>query len=317
MKKDGYDISDELAALQRVEVDLLAHLITVCQRHGLRMWLALGSLLGAVRHKGMIPWDDDIDVFMLRPDYDRLVALATTDFPQPYFLQTAYNDVGYYRPHAQLRNSQTAAIRPSDCYRRFNQGIFIDIFPLDGVPTDEAECERTRRECRRIERFLKAADCDLLLSGRLTLLFRKLRARHAIRRQGWATIYGRMENILRQYPVGQSEWVASRTFVGDRFRFRRSFFDETLWVPFDGIKAPIPKGWEEILLMLYGRNYMTPKHFGTVHGDIVIDTRRSYREVRPEVEKAYRRSMLSRLFRKLFNVRDTSRPAKTKSYPME
>ena len=299
MIKDNYEISDELAALQDVETDLLRVLIDVCREHELGVWLGGGTLLGAIRHKGFIPWDDDIDVYMMREDYDKLVALAPTVFDPPYFFQCAYTDIGYYRGHAQLRNSETTAIRPSDSYQKFNQGIFIDIFPLDGCPKSEAERIDTHRKTRRIMRFLKAANCDLLASGRIGLVFRKWKARRAVRTLGWNRIFGHMEDILRQYPVSDSEFVAERSFTGDKYMYHKYIFDKTLWVPFENILAPIPEGWEEILLAQYGKNYMTPIKAPTVHGALIIDTHRSYREVAPEVARTYRRTALKRLWNKL------------------
>lgn len=299
MIKDNYEIPDELAALQDVETDLLRVLIDVCREHGLNVWLGGGTLLGAIRHKGFIPWDDDIDVYMMREDYDKLVQLGPTAFSHPYFFQCAYTDIGYYRGHAQLRNSETAAIRPSDSYQKFNQGIFIDIFPLDGCPESDTERNRTRRETRRIMRFLKAANCDLLASGRIGLIARKWKARRAIRKKGWNTLFKGMEDILRAYPTKDSEFVAQRSFTGDKYMYHRTTFDKTLWVPFENILAPIPAGWEEILLAQYGKNYMTPIKAPTVHGALIIDTQRSYREVAPEVERNYRRTALRRLWQKI------------------
>ena len=130
-KRGGYLVSHEMKKVWAVELDLLRQLIEVCQRENLRMWVDGGTLLGAVRHQGFIPWDDDIDVCMPRPDYDRLTAISGQVFKEPYFYQNAYTDKDYFAGHAQLRNSRTAAIRPSASFNPFNQGIFIDIFVLE------------------------------------------------------------------------------------------------------------------------------------------------------------------------------------------
>ena len=82
----------------------------VCKKHHLKYYIDNGTLLGAVRHKGFIPWDDDINLVMLRKDYDLLISLYSNDFQGKFFLQSAYSDYGYFREHAQLRNSETTAI---------------------------------------------------------------------------------------------------------------------------------------------------------------------------------------------------------------
>lgn len=116
------------------ELQLLEKFIDVCNKHGLSYQLVGGSLLGAIRHKGFIPWDDDIDVGMLRPDYDRFVQLAKNELEAPFFLQTPLTDPGRNIDYVQIRNSATTAIdlRYVDDHNTFNQGIFIDIFSIDG-----------------------------------------------------------------------------------------------------------------------------------------------------------------------------------------
>ena len=92
-ERDGFLVTAERKAVWAVELRLLAQLDAVCRRYGLAYFAGGGTMLGAVRHGGFIPWDDDIDLFMLRRDYDRLLALGGAAFSPPYFLQTAYNDI--------------------------------------------------------------------------------------------------------------------------------------------------------------------------------------------------------------------------------
>src|SRR5574344_1468374 len=132
--RDGYLVSAAMKRVWACQLDLVARLLDVCRRHDLPIWADGGTLIGAVRHHGYIPWDDDIDLIMFRSDYDRLVALAPTEFRDPYFFQNIYSDLYYNHRHAQLRNSHTAAIPCSNQRLRYNQGIFIDIFVMDTSP---------------------------------------------------------------------------------------------------------------------------------------------------------------------------------------
>lgn len=278
------------------EVDLLQQLLDVCRKNHLRVWVADGTLLGAVRHKGFIPWDNDIDVVMLREDYDRLLALPADTFRHPYFLQTPYTDKHYYHGHAQLRNSETAAIRPSDSHRPFNQGIFIDIFPLDAVPEDTEQRQHVMRRVRKVTRFLHAYDTPILLSGRIGLVFRKWKCRWQVWRKGWQNIYREVDDILRATPLEQCKDVAEISFSGYDFLLDKHIFDETVMLPFEHIEVPAPKDYDRFLRSVYGDNYMTPLKTGTAHDDVLFDIHHSYLELLPQARRLYREKQLRKLF---------------------
>lgn len=296
---EHYIVPEDLRRVWQVEMELLQRLLDVCREHDLRCWMDGGSLLGTVRHHGFIPWDDDIDVCMPRPDYDRLVGLGSEVFSEPYFLQTAYSEDDYFRGHAQLRRSGTAAIRPSESYRKFHQGIFIDIFPLDGVPADKKECEETLKAIRYTYKMLKAEHLNVFFSGRWGQVFRKIKSRYYVKKYGRCPLFAHTELLLRCTPTESSPYWAELAFSGTDITLRREIFDETLWMPFENMQVPVPKGYDELLTTQYGADYMTPRREASYHGDIVFSTTRDYHEVAPEVFRQYKRNALKRLFKKL------------------
>ena len=121
----------DLRSLQLVQLDILSEFDSLCKKLGLRYSLAYGTLLGAVRHGGFIPWDDDVDVCMLRQDYDRLIKQAEDYLPRNYHLQSAYADSNYPLDFAKLLltdyNLSVVETKNLD----ITHGVFIDIFPID------------------------------------------------------------------------------------------------------------------------------------------------------------------------------------------
>lgn len=135
--RNGYLISSEMKKVWSVQMELLKKLLFVCDKYNLKIWADSGTLIGTVREKGFIPWDDDIDMIMMRNDYDKLISISEKEFNDPYFLQSAYSESKYPRGHAQLRMRGTAAILPNDMDQSFDQSIFLDIFVYDAVPENQ------------------------------------------------------------------------------------------------------------------------------------------------------------------------------------
>ncbi len=136
--RNGFLVTRERKKLWAVLLDLLLQFDSVCKKHGLRYFLNSGSLLGAIRHKGFIPWDDDIDVEMPRDDYEKLMTLSD-EYKYPYFLQTPFTDKNSAYSFAKLRNSNTTMASKHFAFQDMNHGVLIDIFPYD--KWDEEDCQ--------------------------------------------------------------------------------------------------------------------------------------------------------------------------------
>lgn len=155
----GYQVTAESKQLWAVLLDLMVEMDAVCKKYGIQYSIDSGTLLGAVRHGGFIPWDNDADVIMLRSEYNRLCEIAPTAFQDPYFWQTNETDPGSLRPHAQLRNSRTTCILSDETEEghprfTFNQGIFLDVFVLDEVPDDAGELQAFREALKKSKTVL-------------------------------------------------------------------------------------------------------------------------------------------------------------------
>lgn len=167
--------SPDLARLQEVLKTVAFTFFDYCDRHGLEAFLVAGSALGARRHGDIIPWDDDIDVGLMREDYERLLELYRREPIEGLFLQTSESEPGYPFAYAKLRIDGTHLQEPGFDGMGFHQGIFIDIFPFDHVP-------RTR-VVAALQRILLAAVGVCLLSFNRDIISRaSSRPRFLLRR---------------------------------------------------------------------------------------------------------------------------------------
>ena len=125
----------DLRQLQIIQLEILLELDRICKKHNIQYSLAYGTLLGAVRHQGFIPWDDDMDVFMLRKEYDRFCEICVDELDKTrFYLQTHFNTAGYRWGYAKMRRNSTEYIRKGQEHLQYPSGVSIDVFPLDSVP---------------------------------------------------------------------------------------------------------------------------------------------------------------------------------------
>ncbi|MCM1108749.1 MAG: LicD family protein [Clostridium sp.] len=134
--KEKYNPEGSLLRRQQHRMtELLLAVDRIARKHGIPYWLSSGTLLGAVRHGGYIPWDDDLDIEMLRPDYDRLMKVLPDELPEGMVLQTHDTDPGYFFLFAKVRDTRSEMSETNRYDRIFrHRGIYIDIFPFEKAP---------------------------------------------------------------------------------------------------------------------------------------------------------------------------------------
>lgn len=280
--REGYTVSTDMKKIWAVELDLLHEFLRVCKKHDIKFYAAGGTMLGAVRHHGMIPWDDDIDVMMFRSEYNRLCAIGPTEFSYPYFFQTEETDPGSYRGHAQLRNSETTGILKGELHQKkqINQGIFIDIFPLDNLPDSPDELEKCRNKLKVLKKKYKTY---LRYTYPYKFHFRKnlcfigydFLCHHLITnssaRNKCELYYRQYDACLKSLESLNSLKVMMTPFVTDRWVWNRSCLQNVVMMPFEMLTLPVPDGYEEMLNVTYGE--WNKFVVGTsVHGGVIFDT---------------------------------------------
>ncbi len=236
------------------EVKILLDFDNFCKTNNLKYYLAGGTLLGAIRHKGFIPWDDDIDVCMPRLDYEFFVKnyapLKSNYVVKSSSLKTLTS------PFAKIIN-KNIYINTKYNASEANKNLWIDIFPVDGLPEDRDEVEKIYKKCKFYRTILLLVDAKL---GKGTTIFRKY-SKYILK--PLAKLYGRnrcvdkIEQIAKSNSYETSEYVGIVTWglygVGERML--KAEFEKSVEVEFEGHKFPAFSCWDSYLRGLYG-DYM-------------------------------------------------------------
>lgn len=274
--RDGFFVDKERKKVWAVELDLLELLISICEKHGIKYFAIGGTLLGAARHKGFIPWDDDIDIGMLRKDYDRFLKVCEEELNEPYFLQTTLTD-DCYRAHAQIRNSNTTGYAVMDENLHCNKGIFIDIFPLDGIPDSQLLYRLQMLRMKTWNRlFMNYYYFDVVHGnpGFAKSLFH-LGVCAFFRLIGTKRAYRHYDRIASQYSKKPTTKVGELTILFDdeRYHWRRSYFRTTIKLPFEHLQLSVPKDYIYFLRTTFGNYHVIPenKMERALHGEMVFD----------------------------------------------
>ena len=243
--------SELLHQIHTLELDLFKHLNTIFEKHDIKYFFIGGSALGAVRHNGFIPWDDDIDIGIPREDYERFLALCKNELSDRYLLQ----EPGFGCPSgfAKIRIKDTLYVEKSTCHLDINHGVFLDIFPLDGVPSDEKLRAKHLKAVKR--QILITTACFInpnALSGFAKKTFAKLCA---------LLLNGdkqnlKLQKLMKKYPYEQSEIIANYTGAWwTKEMMPRSIMGDGTMFEFEGISVRIPEDYHLYLTNLY-KDYM-------------------------------------------------------------
>ena len=151
---------EQLKKVQEIGLKNLITLKNVCDELGIEFFLYGGTLIGAVRHKGFVPWDDDVDVGMTRENYERFLKEAPKVLPDNYFLQTPYSEKASPYLYSKLRLKNTKYIEYGHHKLDIEKGIYIDIYPVDNAPDDDGLLEKQHGKIKKIINLFVLRQCE-------------------------------------------------------------------------------------------------------------------------------------------------------------
>ncbi|HAM64171.1 MAG: hypothetical protein A2Y20_01200 [Firmicutes bacterium GWF2_51_9] len=241
--------------LHAIQLEMALEVKRICEKHAIRYFLVAGTLLGAMRHQGFIPWDDDLDIAMAREDYNRFIEVCKDDLSPLYFLQTSRSEDEFGFLFAKLRKKNTKFVECNAQNVRIDHGVFIDIFPFDNAP-DSMLMRRKHALVNEVLRRILLAKLGYSIAkeGQIAKqvlyimlgLISRLVSKETLRRliEANATRYLNQEtsafvNLGGSYPymteVIPKEWI---------FPFS--------YLPFEGQELPVPSNSNAILTQFYG-----------------------------------------------------------------
>lgn len=266
-----YTVDEHTEAVQKKAIEILEVFVSVAEKLGVEYYIYGGTLLGAVRHKGFIPWDDDIDVAMKREDYEKFIHNAQKYLPDNMFLQTYETDPEYPKVYAKIRNSDTTFIETAVKGRNMNHGVFIDIFALDPYSSKRASSLGFR-----IKKAL-----SLL---RISYAFDDPDTSAKLKRIRWISklVYPTVNKAVRANDALFASCKSGDLLANNSRRAcPAKYFNGTCELEFEGVKVTGPAGWEGVLGHMYGGDYMTlppVEKRVSLHSTEVIDVDNSYKK---------------------------------------
>lgn len=243
-------VTDETRQVQARLLGILQAIDSVCREHQLTYYLLCGTMLGAVRHKGFIPWDDDADVGMPREDYETLLAHADEWMPKGYEVVSGQRTEGYPYPFARVQETGST-YRMHRSYD-FVGGLPVDLFPLDGMVDDGPARRRHYRRYKRWRKVLYFIHTDPYKHGRglrclLTLLMRRLFSPDEV--------HSKLDEVRREWSIDGTKLMADHDYKPDKGVMPKEWYGTPVPVEFEGCRLMGVARPDEYLHHLYG-DYM-------------------------------------------------------------
>lgn len=265
-------VDSQMKRYWAASIETLEEIDKVCKKYGITWYADWGTLLGTVRHKGFIPWDDDIDIVMKRNDYEKFLKVAPQELPEHYAVFDSESEKFWVENAASVSNWDRASIMLEKerlvKYHGCPFRIGIDIFPLDYMSSVKEEEELRQRILMELWYLVAAIDTGMdneqilqRISSLETILQTKI--------PEWNEDYNILKRELRKladvifqiFPeTGAEELTELRWLVLGKLsnaHYRKEWYDKIIYMPFEGFQMPVPAGYSEILRCMYG-DYMTP-----------------------------------------------------------
>ena len=272
--RDGFYIEPMMKRAWAAQLEIVQVIDMICKKHGIKYFADLGTLLGTVRHRGFIPWDDDLDLGMMREDYQKFLSVVKSELPEGYDLLNVYEYPDQISYLSRVVNSHE--IRFDEEYLKQFHGFpyvaGVDIFVTDYIPRKEAD---EKLQCELIN-IVKGTLGNLTLENptdpETLSVINKIQTLCGVQFNESIPVKSQMarlvDKLCAMYTADEADEVGFIIDLaeGKDYHISKDAYAEAVQMPFENIMLPVPVGYDEILKKKYGENYMTPMRGASSHG---------------------------------------------------
>ena len=265
----NFEVSEMMKRAWAAQIEVLQIVIGVCKKHNLQYFADWGTLLGAVRHNGFIPWDDDIDICLKRDDYNKLISILKDELPKGFAIMGMFADTEEMRLAAEVTHLRVVADDSwnfNDYMRYFHgfpyQRVGIDIFPIDYIPNNTSEAE-LQKEIVKQGLFVLGQWDNLKKKGELDECLHRYLDMCNIYPQGEKDIknwlWKLVDRICSLYSYADGNYMVNypACILEHEYKMKKEWYDDAIEMPFENITIAVPRGYDGVLKAQFG-DYMTP-----------------------------------------------------------
>lgn len=272
--REGFTISGMMKRAWAAQLEIVTEIDRVCKELGLNYFADFGTLLGVIRHNGFIPWDDDLDICMLRADYMKFLEKAPGILGDCFELKSVYNDPTFDIVKARVLNSRHMNFDREflDRFHNCPYAVGVDVFVVDNIPDDDDECNHFLEALNFLLKVEASIPEEAPYDEETLSLMKQIeetygiminynnRLRHEVKRI-YDTVSAKYVNVNTR-DVGCVMGMCMRS---NSYRYDREGYNTYKEMPFENITLPVPKCYQEVLISCYGEEYMTPVNTGASH----------------------------------------------------